>query len=221
MQYIICFLEGIITFISPCLLPMIPIYISYFANGVNDRRRTVKNALGFILGFTIVFVSLGAFAGVIGGFLIKYKVAVNIITGLIVIVLGLNFTGWINIKLLNGTKKLSVDVKENGFLGSVIFGIVFSIGWTPCVGAFLGSALMMASQNGTVIEGIIMLLFYSMGLAIPFLASAILLDQLKASFDLIKKNYKTINMISGMILIVVGILMMTGMLGRLLSLIQI
>lgn len=221
MQYIICFLEGIITFISPCLLPMIPIYISYFANGVNDRRRTVKNALGFILGFTIVFVSLGAFAGVIGGFLIKYKVAVNIITGLIVIVLGLNFTGWINIKLLNGTKKLSVDVKENGFLGSVIFGIVFSIGWTPCVGAFLGSALMMASQNGTVIEGIIMLLFYSMGLAIPFLASAILLDQLKASFDLIKKNYKTINMISGMILIVVGILMMTGMLGRLLSFIQI
>lgn len=221
MQYIICFLEGIITFISPCLLPMIPIYISYFANGVNDRRRTVKNALGFILGFTIVFVSLGAFAGVIGGFLIKYKVAVNIITGLIVIVLGLNFTGWINIKLLNGTKKLSVDVKENGFLGSVIFGIVFSIGWTPCVGAFLGSALMMASQNGTVMEGIIMLLFYSMGLAIPFLASAILLDQLKASFDLIKKNYKTINMISGMILIVVGILMMTGMLGRLLSLIQI
>lgn len=221
MQYIICFLEGIITFISPCLLPMIPIYISYFANGVNDRRRTVKNALGFILGFTIVFVSLGAFAGVIGGFLIKYKVVVNIITGLIVIVLGLNFTGWINIKLLNGTKKLSVDVKENGFLGSVIFGIVFSIGWTPCVGAFLGSALMMASQNGTVIEGIIMLLFYSMGLAIPFLASAILLDQLKASFDLIKKNYKTINMISGMILIVVGILMMTGMLGRLLSFIQI
>lgn len=221
MQYIICFLEGIITFISPCLLPMIPIYISYFANGVNDRRRTVKNALGFILGFTIVFVSLGAFAGVIGGFLIKYKVAVNIITGLIVIVLGLNFTGWINIKLLNGTKKLSVDVKENGFLGSVIFGIVFSIGWTPCVGAFLGSALMMASQNGTVMEGIIMLLFYSMGLAIPFLASAILLDQLKASFDLIKKNYKTINMISGMILIVVGILMMTGMLGRLLSFIQI
>lgn len=221
MQYIICFLEGIITFISPCLLPMIPIYISYFANGVNDRRRTVKNALGFILGFTIVFVSLGAFAGVIGGFLIKYKVAVNIITGLIVIVLGLNFTGWINIKLLNGTKKLSVDVKENGFLGSVIFGIVFSIGWTPCVGAFLGSALMMASQNGTVMEGIIMLLFYSMGLAIPFLASAILLDQLKASFDLIKKNYKTINMISGMILIVVGILMMTGMLGRLLSFIEI
>lgn len=221
MQYIICFLEGIITFISPCLLPMIPIYISYFANGVNDRRRTVKNALGFILGFTIVFVSLGAFAGVIGGFLIKYRVVVNIITGLIVIVLGLNFTGWINIKLLNGTKKLSVDVKENGFLGSVIFGIVFSIGWTPCVGAFLGSALMMASQNGTVMEGIIMLLFYSMGLAIPFLASAILLDQLKASFDLIKKNYKTINMISGMILIVVGILMMTGMLGRLLSFIEI
>ena len=220
MQYFIAFLEGIITFISPCLLPMLPVYISYFANGEDDRKRTLKNALGFVLGFTIVFVSLGAFAGVLGGLLSRYRTAVNIITGLIVIIMGLNFTGIINIKFLNGISKPQIELTNTGVWTSILFGIVFSIGWTPCVGAFLGSALMMASQNGTLIEGMMMLVMYSAGLAIPFILSALLIDRLKGTFDVIKKHYRVINIISGILLIIVGIMMMTGTMGYLLSAFQ-
>lgn len=218
MQYIISFLEGIITFISPCILPMLPVYISYFANGENNRKKSVVNALGFVLGFTLVFVCLGAFAGVLGGLLQRYEVVVNIITGAIVVVLGLNFTGIIKINFLNGTKKAQVQVNPAGFGTSILFGIVFSIGWTPCVGAFLGSALMMASQRGTMVEGVIMLVLYSAGLGIPFVLSAVLIDRLKETFRIIKKHYRIINMVSGIFLVVVGVMMMTGTFGYLLSL---
>ena len=218
MQYIISFLEGIITFISPCILPMLPVYISYFANGENNRKKSVINALGFVLGFTIVFVGLGAFAGGIGGLLQKYERIVNMVTGAIVVILGLNFTGLIHISFLNGMKKTQVEVTPAGFGSSLLFGIVFSIGWTPCVGAFLGSALMMASQRGTMGEGIIMLVLYSAGLGIPFIFSAVLIDRLKETFQIIKKNYRIINLISGIFLVIVGLLMMTGTFGYLLSL---
>lgn len=213
MTYFIAFLEGIITFISPCILPMLPLYISYFANGENNKRKTIINALGFILGFTIVFVLLGAFAGGIGGLLKKYQTIVNILTCGIVVLLGMNFTGLIKIGFLNGTKKLQVQVKNVYFATSVLFGMVFAIGWTPCVGAFLGSALMMASQEGTMAAGILMLVLYSAGLGIPFLISALLLDKLKETFQVIKSHYKVINIVSGVFLIIVGILMMTGTFG--------
>ena len=192
---------------------MIPIYISYFASGEENKKKTVVNALGFVVGFTIVFVSLGAFAGILGGVLIKYKLVVNIITGLIVVIFGLNFMGVLKIGFLNKTKKADVEIKGSGFGASIIFGIVFSIGWTPCVGAFLGSALMLASQQGTAIKGIVMLILYSVGLGIPFVISAVLIDRLKGLFDTIKKNYKIINLVSGGLLVVTGIMMMTGIFG--------
>ena len=218
MQYLISFLEGIITFISPCILPMLPVYISYFANGENNRKKTVKNALGFILGFTIVFVGLGAFAGAIGGLLQKYATVVNLVTGGIVLILGLNFSGIIKINLLNSTKKAGMEVTPAGFGTSILFGIVFSVGWTPCVGAFLGSALMLASQRGTMAEGIVMLIVYSAGLGIPFVLSALLIDRLKETFQVIKRHYRIINLVSGIFLIIVGVMMMTGTFGYLLSL---
>lgn len=151
MQYLISFLEGIITFVSPCLLPMLPIYISYFAGGDDDggakkNRRVIQNALGFILGFTVVFVLLGALAGTFGRLLNEHQMAVNIITGLIVIFFGLNFLGVFKINLFKGTKLAKTE--NLGFFSSVLFGMVFSIGWTPCVGAFLGSALMLATSPG-------------------------------------------------------------------------
>lgn len=211
MQYVLSFLEGIITFISPCILPMIPVYITYFANGEENKKKTVANALGFALGFTIVFVSLGAFAGFLGGLLIKYETVVNIITGLVVVIFGLNFMGVLRVGFLNQTKKADVEVKSTGFGGTVLFGIVFSIGWTPCVGAFLGSALMIASQQGTALQGILMLVLYSVGLGIPFVLSAVLIDRLKALFDAIKRNYRIINIVSGGLLVVIGIMMMTGL----------
>ena len=218
MQYVISFLEGIITFISPCLLPMLPIYISYFAGGgERSTGRTLKGALGFVTGFTVVFVAMGALAGTVGSFLRQYQTAVNILSGLIVIFFGLNFLGVFKLNLFRGSSR-SVKTDNMGFFSAMVFGVIFSIGWTPCVGAFLGSALMLASQQGHVVEGMLMLLVYSLGLGIPFVLSAVLIDYLKSAFNWIKKNYQIINLVSGGFLVFVGILMATGTMGWLLGL---
>ncbi len=216
MVYFISFLEGIITFISPCMLPMLPVYISYFAGGDNNKNKVLKNALGFVMGFTFVFILMGAFAGTVGGLLQKYSTWVNIVTGIVVVFFGLNFIGVFKLNIFKGINS-SVNNRNLGFFSSFLFGVVFSVGWTPCVGAFLGSALMMASQQGTVLKGIIMLLIYSLGLGIPFVVSALLIDKLKSTFNFIKRNYTVINYISGALLIVVGMLMMTGFLGKYLA----
>lgn len=223
MQYLISFLEGIITFVSPCLLPMLPIYISYFAGGDDDggakkNRRVIQNALGFILGFTVVFVLLGALAGTFGRLLNEHQMAVNIITGLIVIFFGLNFLGVFKINLFKGTKLAKTE--NLGFFSSVLFGMVFSIGWTPCVGAFLGSALMLATSQGNVLQGVAMLLLYSLGLGIPFFVSAVLIEKLKGAFSFIKRHYRVINIVSGAFLVIIGVLMATGLFGRFLALLS-
>lgn len=217
MQYLISFLEGIITFLSPCLLPMLPIYISYFAGGgERTTKKTMTGAAGFVLGFTLVFVAMGALAGTLGSFLTKYRTWVNVIGGLIVILFGLDYMGLLKLNLFRGIQK--TGNMGGGFWGSVVFSIIFSIGWTPCVGAFLGSALMLASQQGHVVEGSLMLLAYSLGLGVPFLVSALLIDQLKGAFNWVKSHYDVINKVCGGLLVLVGILMATGLLGRLLSL---
>ena len=220
MQYLISFLEGIITFISPCLLPMLPIYISYFAGGgERTTAKTLKGAVGFVTGFTIVFVMLGALAGTVGSFLREYQTTVNIISGLIVIIFGLNFLGVFKLNIFKGNQR-SVKTDNMGFFSAMLFGIIFSVGWTPCVGAFLGSALMLASQQGHIAEGMLMLLSYSLGLGIPFILSVVLIDYLKSAFNWIKRNYKIINLISGSLLVIIGIMMATGTLGQLLNLLS-
>ena len=217
MQYLISFLEGIITFISPCLLPLLPIYISYFAGGGERTiKKTLTGAVGFVLGFTVVFVAMGALAGTLGSFLTRYQTWVNLIGGLIVVVFGLNYMGLFRLNLFRGINR-TIQPGEMGFFSAMLFGLVFSIGWTPCVGAFLGSALMLASQQGHVLEGMGMLLCYSLGLGIPFLMSAVLIDKLKSAFNWIKAHYGVINRICGGLLVLVGILMATGTLGRLLA----
>ena len=220
MRYTISFFEGVITFISPCLLPLLPVYISYFSGGGSGtgKKKTILGAAGFILGFTLVFTLLGAFAGLLGGFLIRYQTAVNIVSGMVVLLFGLNYLGILNIGLLNNTYSSGSGKSSPGFFPAVLFGMVFSISWTPCAGAFLGSALMLASQQGSAIYGIFMLLCYSLGLGLPFLISAILIDELKSTFDWIKKRYKTVNIISGLFLTAIGILMITGLMGRFLAL---
>ena len=221
MHYVIMFLEGILTFISPCLLPLLPVYISYFAGGKEERSTgtTLKNAVGFVLGFSLVFVALGAFAGFAGSFLNQYQILINIITGAIVTLFGLSYLGVFTIpffKGINSNKKAS----SSGFFPSVLFGLVFSIGWTPCVGAFLGSALMMASQQGSALQGILLLLCYSIGLGVPFILCALLIERLKQAISFIKKHYKVVNTVSGIFLIAIGIAMMTGLMGRLLGLLS-
>ena len=242
MQYFISFLEGIITFISPCLLPMLPMYISYFAGSgasgtasmagaesgailgtgepQNTIRHTVANALGFILGFTLVFVALGALAGGLGGLLLKYQTVVNAITGAVVVCFGLNYLGVLNLHCFRGIGGSGMAGRQLGFFSALTFGVVFSVGWTPCVGAFLGSALMLASQQGQMLTGILMLLAYSLGLGIPFLASAMLIDQLKSAFNLVKQHYGIINLVCGGFLVIMGVLMMTGLMGRFLALLS-
>ena len=135
------------------------------------------------------------------------------------IVFGLNFLGIFKLNLFRGSHR-AVNTDNMGFFSALLFGMIFSIGWTPCVGAFLGSALMLASQQGHVMEGMLMLLAYSLGLGIPFILSAVLIDYLKSAFNWIKKNYKVINIISGSLLVLIGILMATGTLGRLLALLS-
>lgn len=216
MQYFIAFLEGIITFVSPCLLPMLPVYLSYFAGGgEKDTKKTLINSLGFVLGFTVIFMLLGALAGTLGQLLRQYSVAVNLVSGLIVILFGLNFLGVLK---LNIFKSAGLEKRrQTGFFSSVLFGAVFSIGWTPCVGAFLGSALLLAATRGHVLEGMLMLFVYSLGLGIPFLISAILIEKLKGAFNFIKRHYGIINAISGCLLVLIGILMATGLFGRLIA----
>ena len=216
MQYFISFLEGIITFISPCLLPMLPVYVSYFAGGgERTGKKTLLGASGFVLGFTAVFVAMGALAGSLGVFLREYKLWVDLVGGIIVIGFGLNYLGILKLNFFRGfTGGVRGDM---GFFSALVFGIVFSVGWTPCVGAFLGSALMLASQQGHVLEGMGMLLCYSLGLGVPFLLSALLIDRLKNAFDWIKRNYKTVNILCGSLLILVGVLMATGLMGMFLN----
>ena len=222
MDYFITFLEGIVTFISPCLLPMLPVYVSYFAaqDGGNKNNRTLINAIGFVIGFTVIFTAMGAFAGTIGRFLREYRSPVNLVTGVIVILFGLNFIGIIKLPFINTTHHMKMNSAKTGFFSSILFGIIFSIGWTPCVGVFLGSALMLAAHSGESVKGVLMLLCFSLGLGIPFLISAVLIGKLKSAFDFIKRNYRIINIISGGLLVIIGILMATGLMGRYLSILS-
>ncbi len=220
MQYIISFLEGIITFISPCLLPMLPIYLSYFAGGgERTMRRTLTSACGFTLGFTLVFVAMGALAGTLGSLLRQYQTVVNLLLGLVVIFFGLNFLGVFRLNLFRGGSH-AVKGGSMGFFSAFVFGIIFSVGWTPCVGTFLGSALMLASQQAHAAEGMLMLLMYSLGLGIPFMLSAVLVDYLKSAFNWIKRHYGIINTVSGILLIILGALMASGLMNRVLSLLS-
>jgi len=209
MQYLIVFIEGIITFISPCMLPMLPIYLSYLAGGAK-KGKTIVNSIGFVLGFSIIFVLLGAAAGTFGSFLADHTKAFNIAGGIILIIFGLAYADVLRLPMLNRIRNISIETKVIGFWSAVIFGMVFATCWTPCVGAFLGSALVLAANSQTTFSGIVMLLLYSLGLGIPFVMSALLLDQLEVAFDFIKKHYAVINIISGLLLIIMGVMMVFG-----------
>ncbi|MDS0528354.1 cytochrome c biogenesis protein CcdA [Clostridium sp. SHJSY1] len=221
MEYLLLFLEGIITFISPCILPMLPIYVSYFAgeNVESSKKKynTIINALGFVLGFTMIFTLLGILAGTFGSLIKEYNYIVNIICGIIIIIFGVNYIGVFKIPFLERSLKINAKIKSLEFLSSIIFGMIFAIGWTPCVGTFLGTALMIAVNSKQVFKGAIMLLIYSIGLGVPFVICAIFIDTVKGTFDFIKRNYRLINIISGIILVVTGVAMMTGYLNKILS----
>ena len=214
MQFFITFLEGIVSFISPCMLPMLPLYISYFAAGTESKSRVLARACAFVLGFTVVFSLLGLFSGTVGAWLRQYQTAVHVVGGLIVILFGLSYLGVLRLPFFKGMQKTR---KVTGVLSAFLFGVIYSVSLTPCIGAFLGSALMLASTSGTALRGTMLLVVYSMGLGIPFILSSVLLDKLRSSFTFIKLHYRVVNLVCGIFLIVVGMLMCLGFFNSFLS----
>ena len=211
MQYLITFLEGLISFISPCMLPMLPVYISYFSGGDKGQKNLVRS-LCFVLGFSFVFCMLGLFAGTLGAMLKRYEEIIQVVCGMIIILFGVSYLGVFTIPFLKGISK---QTKVTGAFSAFLFGMVYSVSHMPCVGVFLGSALAMASASGTAVQGVLMLAVYSLGIGIPFIISAQIIEKLKDTLNTVKKYYHIINPVCGVFLIVVGILMCFGILHRL------
>ena len=208
MDYVFTFIEGFASFISPCILPMLPIYISYFIGKDNKKvSKAIINSIGFVLGFTVIFILLSILASSFGGIISNNIKYIKIAFGIIIILLGLNYMELIKIKFLNKTKSANKKAKDLNFIKSMIFGMLFSISWTPCIGTFLASALLLIAKNQDMVKGIILMIVYSIGLGIPFIISAALLEKLKEVFDFVKKHYDVIKKISGIILIIMGIYM--------------
>lgn len=207
MDFLIIFIEGFVSFLSPCVLPMLPMYVSYFAGQDKDLKRTIINSLGFVLGFTIIFVVLGIFASTLGKLVTANSRYINIIFGMMIIIFGMHYMGILNIKILNKSKGIQKKKDKLSFFSAILFGMIFSVCWTPCVGVFLSSALMMSATSENVLKGGIMLLIYSIGLGIPFIVTSIFLERLKSTFNRIQKHYNIINKIAGMILIFSGIIL--------------
>lgn len=204
------FTEGILAFISPCFLPMIPVYVSYLA-GHNEKGtgKILINGLGFISGFTVIFVLLGMSATAISQFLLIYRTWIMRVGGIILIIMGLNMTELIKIPFLNRDFRIHKNVKADSFGSAFLFGVVIAFGWSPCLGSFLTAALITAGSAKTFLLGGLMLFVFSLGLAIPFILTAVLLNSFSSIMTGIKKNYRIISIISGVFLIIIGILMVT------------
>ena len=211
MEVVITFLEGFISFISPCMLPMLPLYISYFAGNTGKKHHTLLRASAFVLGFTVVFTALGLFAGTLGSFLGRHQTVVNWVCGIVVILFGLSYLEVIRLPFFRG---MQGGQKVQNAFSAFLFGMIYSVSLTPCVGAFLGSALALAGASGTAVKGMLLLVTYSLGLGLPFILSALLIEKLNTAFAFIKKHYRVINIVCGSFLILVGILMACGLLDR-------
>ena len=199
------FLEGLLSFISPCILPMVPVYLIYFAGESGaTKTRTLINAIAFSLGFTIVFVTLGVFAGSIGAALAAHRVIVQLVCAGIIAFLGAAFVFNINIPMPRFKSPLSTSTSTSTSLfnlSTFLFGMTFAVCLTPCVGAFLGAALMTAASEGGAVKGALLLAEYSLGLAIPFILSALMINRLKGLFGFFKAHGRGVSIVSGLLLV--------------------
>jgi len=222
ISILLTFLAGIGSFFSPCILPLIPVYLSFITGlSVNelksteesskDTRKVLKEVILFIIGFSIVFVALGASASSITTLLVKSKKILRIIGGIIIIIFGLHITGLLKIKFLEYEKKILLETKPIlGGLGSLVVGMTFAIGWTPCIGPILGAILTLAATRTTLLQGVILLSVYSLGLSLPFLITGLAVNQVLKLFTKIKKYLKIITIATGIMLIITGILVLSG-----------
>lgn len=214
------FLAGLISFLSPCVLPLVPGYLSYISGVSSEEmregadlaahRRVLFNSLGFILGFSLVFVALGATATFIGSFLTRELPLLSRVAGVIIVIFGLHTMGIFKIKALYMEKRFQVAAKPAGLLGSVLVGLAFAFGWTPCIGPILAAILTYAAQQQTVGQGIALLSAYSLGLGVPFFLTALAINAFFRMFDKIKKHMRIIEILSGLLLIAVGVLIYTN-----------
>jgi len=211
------FLAGILSFLSPCVLPLVPSFITYltglsFADLQEEhpthlvRQRTIIHSLLFISGFTIVFVLLGASATFIGGFLRENMTVMRKIGGVLIVLFGLHVSGLIPIGMLLGEKRVTLHNKPAGYFGSVLVGVAFAAGWTPCIGPILASILIVAAEEATVFRGIVLLLVYSLGLAIPFFLSSLALHRFLVLFNRFKKYIRIFEIVTGLFLVIAGLL---------------
>ncbi len=216
VSIITALIAGVLSFVSPCVLPLIPAYISYISgaslqeiqSGEVSSKKIIINSIAFVLGFSTVFILLGASASLIGKVLSRHMNTFKVVAGIIIIIFGLHMTGIIRIKFLNYEKKVQVKKSNSATLvGAYLIGIAFSAGWTPCVGPILGAILAAASTYTTMTKGIILLAVYSIGLGIPFILTAWAINKFFAAFKQIRKYFHAIEIISGILLIIVGLLL--------------
>lgn len=212
---------GVISFLSPCILPLIPSYIA-FITGISIeelsleeslrqvRKKVIANSLMFILGFSLIFIALGASATFLGKFLFRNIRWFEIIGGALVILFGIHFTGIFRLRFLDREKKVHLKKKPLGYLGTCLVGIAFGAGWTPCVGPILGSILTMAATTQNILKGIVLLAFYSIGIGVPFFLSGLIIHRFFEYFKAIRKYFKVITIAGGVLLIIVGILLISG-----------
>lgn len=217
VSLLIAFMAGVFSFISPCVLPLIPSYLTYITGISFDdlvdnqsksvRRRTLFHSLFFILGFTLVFVALGASATYIGNFFQENQDLIRKVGGVIVILLGIHITGLVKLKFLEREKRFEFHDKPLGYLGSILVGVTFAAGWTPCIGPILASILLYASTSNNVGGGIILLVAYSLGLGVPFLVSALAFNTFLTYFSRFNRYMRIVSIVSGIFLIIIGLLL--------------
>ena len=226
VTYIGAFIAGLLSFLSPCVLPLIPSYITYitgisFADLQAEhpshiiRQKTILHALCFICGFTAVFVLLGASATYIGTFLQEHATIIRKIGGVLLVLLGIHVTGIIPLKFLLGEKRVSIKHKPAGYAGSFLVGIVFAAGWTPCIGPILAGILAIAATEESIYQGILLLFLYSLGLGVPFFLSALAMHRFLIVFNRFKKYIHAFEIITGIFLIMIGLLIYSNWLSRL------
>jgi cytochrome c-type biogenesis protein len=216
---IAAFGAGFLSFISPCVLPLIPGYLSFVSgvsleemrdeNAVAARRQVVITSLAFVLGFSLVFVALGASASVIGKFLFRNSNILGKIAGVLVIIFGLHTMGVFRIPFLETEKRLQAGSKPKSLMGAVMVGMAFGFGWTPCIGPILSGILVLAGSQETVWQGVVLLAVYSMGLGIPFLLTSLAINKFFAASGRIRRHYHKIEIASGALLVGIGVLLFT------------
>ena len=214
MELFIALGAGLISFLSPCVLPLIPGYISYISgSSINEliEKKSVNlfPIILFTVGFSIVFIFFGAASTLLGQVLLQNSYELRIVAGVIIVILSLHLIGIINIKFLNYEKRVQTDIKRN-FFSPVLIGMAFAFGWTPCIGPILGSILVLASTEESLQKGILLLTFYSIGLAVPFILSGYLIQRFLVFSKNFRKNINKVSKIGGSILLITGILMISN-----------